>query len=133
MGGDTRGILYGRKGSRRSGKRWLVAVLKKLSDIAWDQWEHRNGILHDKETGTRNIEREGEIREQFTIGSRTVMEDDRHFLEKGIHAVLEQSPEVQEAWLIRVIASRGRYDRIYNQRDGYTQERRGIYAWLGRA
>jgi hypothetical protein len=124
---------YGRKGSRRSGKRWLVAVLKKLSDIAWDQWEHRNGILHDKETGTRNIEREGEIREQFTIGLRTVMVDDRHFLEKGVDVVLEQSPEVQEAWLIRVIASRGRHGRIYEQRDGYTQERTGIYAWLGRA
>ena len=124
---------YGRKGSRRSGKRWLVAVLKKLSDVAWDQWEHRNGILHDKAKGIRTLEREREIKEQFTIGSRTVMKDDRHFLEKGANAILDQSPVVQEAWLIRVIASRERYKRIHQQGDGYTQERIGIYAWLGRA
>jgi hypothetical protein len=123
---------FGRKGSRRSGKRWLVAVLKKLSDIAWDQWEHRNGISHDKEIGTRTIEREREIREQFTIGSRTVMKEDQHFLTKGADAVLDLAEEVQEAWLVRVIASRGRYERTH-RRDGFTQERRGMFAWLGRA
>jgi hypothetical protein len=34
---------------RRSGKRWSGAIIKKLWDIAWDLWEHRNGILHGKE------------------------------------------------------------------------------------
>jgi hypothetical protein len=28
-----------------------AALVRKLHDIAWDLWEHRNGILHDKETG----------------------------------------------------------------------------------
>jgi hypothetical protein len=35
--------------SRRSGKRWVVALIKKQWEIAWDMWEHRNGILHEKE------------------------------------------------------------------------------------
>lgn len=36
-------------GSLKSGKRWMIALIKKLWLIAWDMWEHRNGILHEKE------------------------------------------------------------------------------------
>jgi hypothetical protein len=35
--------------SRRTGRRWTIAILEKLWDTAWDLWEHCNGILHDKE------------------------------------------------------------------------------------
>jgi hypothetical protein len=40
---------YGVIRSRRTGRRWLVAILQKLWNTAWDLWEHRNGTLHDKE------------------------------------------------------------------------------------
>jgi hypothetical protein len=33
-------------GSRRTGKRWVIELIKKLWHFAWDLWEHRNGILH---------------------------------------------------------------------------------------
>jgi hypothetical protein len=32
--------------SRRTGKRWAISLIKKLWQIAWDLWDHRNGILH---------------------------------------------------------------------------------------
>lgn len=32
--------------SRKPGKRWVTQIIKKLWNIAWDLWEHRNGILH---------------------------------------------------------------------------------------
>jgi hypothetical protein len=32
--------------SLRSGRRWTVELIKKLWDVAWDLWEHRNSILH---------------------------------------------------------------------------------------
>jgi hypothetical protein len=28
--------------SRRTGKRWTICLIKKLWDIAWDLWDHRN-------------------------------------------------------------------------------------------
>jgi hypothetical protein len=34
-------------GSRRSGLRWLTALIQKLWDIAWDMWDNRNRVLHD--------------------------------------------------------------------------------------
>jgi hypothetical protein len=33
-------------GSRRSGLRWLTALIQKLWDIAWDMWDNRNRVLH---------------------------------------------------------------------------------------
>ena len=33
---------YRRIGSKHTGNRWLLALLKLLNNMAWDQWEHRN-------------------------------------------------------------------------------------------
>ena len=30
-------------GIRKTGRRWLSSLIKKLWEIAWDQWDHRNG------------------------------------------------------------------------------------------
>jgi hypothetical protein len=32
----------------------MIELIKKLWGVAWDLWEHRNGILHKKETQIQN-------------------------------------------------------------------------------
>jgi hypothetical protein len=32
--------------SRRSSKRWTIALITKLWDIAWDLWDFRNAVFH---------------------------------------------------------------------------------------
>jgi len=32
--------------SQKSSKRWMSELIRKLWDIAWDMWEHRNEVLH---------------------------------------------------------------------------------------
>ena len=32
--------------SRKSARRWTTALIQKLWNVAWDLWEHRNGIVH---------------------------------------------------------------------------------------
>jgi hypothetical protein len=34
--------------SSKSGRRWTIALIQKLWDIAWDLWEHRISIIHDE-------------------------------------------------------------------------------------
>jgi hypothetical protein len=41
--------------SRQSGKRWMTELIKKLWGVAWDLWEHRNGILHKKDNQVQNF------------------------------------------------------------------------------
>jgi len=31
---------------KKSSKRWTTELIKKLWNIVWDMWDHRNGILH---------------------------------------------------------------------------------------
>jgi hypothetical protein len=44
---------------RRTGRRWTIALIKKLWNIAWDLWEHRINILHEAESRltTRDLQR----------------------------------------------------------------------------
>jgi hypothetical protein len=54
---------YKEAGERRTGKRWTSALIRKMWDIAWDLWEHRNGILHDKHHGYKNLTLVNKIKE----------------------------------------------------------------------
>ena len=35
--------------SKQSGKRWLIQVLRKLFDTAWDLWQFRNQVLYNEQ------------------------------------------------------------------------------------
>jgi hypothetical protein len=35
--------------SRKSGRRWTIAIIQKLWDIAWDLWENCDDIIYAKE------------------------------------------------------------------------------------
>jgi hypothetical protein len=36
--------------------RWTSALIQKIWQVAWDQWEHRNAILNDSENLTTQAE-----------------------------------------------------------------------------
>ena len=98
-------------GSRRSGKRWAVALIKKLWDTAWDMWDHRNRVVHDNESGVRAIELRRAIREQFQLGSQGVTVQARRLFQGGVQKVLGYSIGAQEAWMRRIVAARTRFER----------------------
>ena len=58
-------------GSRKSPRRWAAALIKKLWGITWDQWEDRNGAIHNTPLG---IEMRGglslirAIKAEFSLG-----------------------------------------------------------------
>jgi len=41
--------------SCKSSKRWTIALIKKLLQIAWDMWHHRNHALHNSPTNCDQI------------------------------------------------------------------------------
>ena len=43
----VQGDYYKWIGLKKTGRRWAVALIKKLWEVAWDQWECRNGALHN--------------------------------------------------------------------------------------
>lgn len=47
---------YAHIGSRRSSRRWVSALIRKMWQIAWDLWEHRNGYLQNEENNMMSSE-----------------------------------------------------------------------------
>ena len=43
----VQGDYYKWIGLKKTGRRWAVALIKKLWEVAWDKWECRNGALHN--------------------------------------------------------------------------------------
>jgi len=49
---------------RKSSKRWVSELVKKLWNVSWDMWDHQNGILHSS-TITREDILDSHINEQL--------------------------------------------------------------------
>ena len=52
-------------------------MIRKLWEIAWDLWDHRNKVLHNKDTNRYMQEVDEDIHEQFRLGSARVTKEAR--------------------------------------------------------
>jgi hypothetical protein len=96
---EAQELYYRSIGSRRSGLRWTVAVIKKLWDVAWDLWEQRNGFLHDaeyQETLYNMANVNAEIRFQFERGCAKLPQRVRYLFEGNLSELLTTSVVVGE-------------------------------------
>ena len=116
-------------GRRRTGRHWAQALICKLWDVAWDLWEHRNGILHDSDTDRTAKEVTEQIRAEYAAGARTLGEEDRQLFRTNLTGLLGSPLAVQQAWLASVKLARARASRRVDSAFG--QERRAMQAWLG--
>lgn len=119
-------------GSRTTGKRWLSALIRKLWDVSWDQWEHRNGILHDIEDDQRSRLLDARIRHQYSLGSDDLLAPERRLLRRvTLEEILRSSVSYRESWIARMEAARNHSARARRRRERpYAQERRQLAAWL---
>jgi Fe-S cluster biosynthesis and repair protein YggX len=46
---DIQAQYFQEIGKQNSGLRWTSALIQRILQMAWDQWKHRNAILHNSE------------------------------------------------------------------------------------
>jgi hypothetical protein len=117
--------------SRQSGRRWTTALIQKLWDVAWDLWEHRNGIVHAKENAEtlhNMAEIDGEIRAQHLRGPQGLAQRDHHLFNGPVADILSASIIYRQKWLKRVETARARAARRLITT--YSHERQALRAWL---
>jgi hypothetical protein len=89
--------------SHRTGRRWTIAILQKLWNIAWDMWEHRNGILHEQEnlvTRSMIIQLNARVsRVYIDLSSRALRHNDRHLVNLSLSAILKKDTNYKVTWL----------------------------------
>ena len=123
-------------GKKTTGKRWLSALICKLWSIAWDQWEHRNGILHDVESNRRHVALDQHISTLHAQGSAGLDAPERRFFEKySLPLILSSPPTFRQRWASRIEAGRLRVLRraVRQSRRAHTlaPQRRILARWLG--
>lgn len=121
-----------RVGSRRSPRRWTAALIRKLWEVAWDMWEHRNGILHNKEQSIILNHLHAQIREEFQRGSTDLSRDAQALFRPGLAGILSKPVEVKQQWLARIQLAREKAASYLSLGSAFQQERRGLAQWLGR-
>jgi hypothetical protein len=112
----------------------MVAVIKKLWDVAWDLWEHRNGFLHDaeyQETLYNMANVNAEIRFQFERGCEKLPQRVRYLFEGNLSELLTTSVQHRHKWLATVTAAREMADeRQALQDQSLAASRQLMRAWL---
>jgi hypothetical protein len=115
--------------SRKSPRRWISALIRKMWLIAWDLWEHRNGFLHDKECSILVSQLDSQITAQFAIGATLLDPATRVLFKQGLKCILDKPLEVKQQWVRRVLAAR---DNVaLGNNDRYSSERATMSRWLG--
>ena len=119
--------------SRRSGHRWTVAIIKKLQEVAWDMWEHRNGVLKgnpDKHHRKHDLaEADAAIAKEWERGDQGLLNKDR-FLFRNKETVTGGALEQKWTWLTSVSLARQAASADAATKGSYSQERQGMQAWL---
>ena len=84
-----------KKGKRRSGKRWLMMIIKRLMEMAWDvwisrcKWRHREGNERDENS---EEELNNYTREEFMKGEEGLPEHSMHLIECDAEDVIDFPP-----------------------------------------
>jgi len=89
--------------SQRTGRRWTIAILQKLWNIAWDMWEHRNGILHENEnlvTRSMTIQLNARVSRVYTdLSLRALRHNNRHLVYHSLTVLLKKDTNYKVQWL----------------------------------
>ncbi len=117
---------------RKSSKRWTSKLIKKLWNIAWDMWDHRNGILHHAERPHDDIVDStinDQVRVLFSYGVQVIPQDAFTLLQHPLEEVLEKPRRYKELWVASVqVAIRWKKQHDHG---AYIAEQRFMRRWLG--
>ena len=96
--------------SKKTGKRWITSLIKKLWDVAWDMWEHRNAALWEEKKNMQLLGQDitqAKITEEHETGIDALMtKDEKALFCQPLTAILELPMQRQESWLDKAQAAR---------------------------
>jgi hypothetical protein len=101
---------------RNTGKRWVTTLIKKLWQISWNMWEHRNGALTDPECPA-SIREHARLDALITTEYEEVSplaKRDRRWFRRPKEVLHTESLEFKTQWLESVRLARVRYARRHN-------------------
>jgi hypothetical protein len=124
-------------GKCTTGRRWMISIISKLWDIAWDMWQHRNHIVHNTLHPQKRLELElekigAQINELYAQGNETLLQRDKTLFLKSLETIKKGNCNEQAQWVTSVILAKQRAAAAKSARkESMTTERTLMEAWLG--
>ena len=118
---------YKHIGSKKTGKRWVSALIKKLWQVSWDMWRFRNGVLHTQSpTATTNFTflLTSTIIAEKNHGHRLLPPKCTYLFHSTLTTLLRSSINNKKLWVATVWAARD----LYSPADTFIQSRNPIVA-----
>ena len=120
--------------SDRSSRRWTIAWLRQLMQVAWDMWDHRNYILHNTQTPAllrEHLALDTLIQTQFLLGTASLLPSDHFILLRQplSHVTSSYSLASKRQWLELASLGRERYSLSLLLPTPSLQQQR-LRAWL---
>lgn len=105
--------------SKRSSLLWITKVQRRIWEIAWKMWMHRNGALHNEGTTINRYEMRAldmEIREEMTLGMDGLDRKYSFLFQGSLDSKLEETMTQKRMWIMNVWAARDNTEHEYEGR-----------------
>lgn len=103
---EVQQAYYRTFGSKRTGRRWVTALVQKLAETAWHMWDHRNSVNNDKETATLSLEVNRQIEEEYRQGFWNLDRSARQLGRQAKSALFKKGLGYRQSWLRAIQAAR---------------------------
>jgi len=107
-------------------------IIKKLWNISWDLWDHRNEALHNPQNARNDIldsRINDQIRSLFGQGLQAVPRDSFRFFQMTLNTLLDKPRHYKTSWVASVEVAKRR--KQHHEYGAYLLEQRLMRHWLG--
>ena len=113
-----------------TGHRWVSLLIRKMFEVAWDQWEHRCGIAHQHEHTSHDIHISKAVEDILQTGPGRLTGKDRRYFSFPAR-VRALTTIRKEGWIANVEAAFRRLEFRDEQRRNFQRAERALMrAWL---
>lgn len=105
-------------GSMKSAILWISRFQKRIWEIPWVLWQHRNEFLHNdgatlhfQETAAINRS----IREEYDIGGNNLPATHQHLFHDNVDELLRKNITTKQIWLMSVWSARDHHSPAQNE------------------
>jgi hypothetical protein len=115
---------------KNTGRRWETTLIKRLWQISWDMWEHRNGELTNPSSPAllrEHVRLDALLALEFN-DLRSLAKKDRRWFRRPKEVLFTKTIEYKAQWLESVALARARYFRRH--RHDLTEERAAMRDYL---
>jgi hypothetical protein len=121
-------------GRRNTGRKWTTALIKKVWEVSWDMWDHRNEVRVNTLTPAKRrrlVALNLLVTDEYQRGTEGMRPKDHHWLSKPPATILQYDFHRKEQWAESIQLARLRFDNHLEHEADANRRQRELFAdWM---